>query len=146
MNAWRPAQNFELAQEIKGIFKGFLPDHVLEAAIATCRFEFQGPESVGLQSKNWGEWIRTNIQTFGNIPNGYGQVGPISCQRKHWWLSFDSRQIVEDILSYIDLTIDDVYEAFGKPELGEKYTVDLCEIIKRCIFHESMEIANTQVA
>jgi hypothetical protein len=136
---WRAVGNYKMARKMKTIFAGFLPDACLETALATCRFCFQAPKSVGGKKKNWGHWVRTRMQTGGNIPIG---IGGYAVQRQsREWISFDAHQAVTEILEYLGLTLDDVYDMYGKPAEGCKYVVDLTTIVR-----EFFAIPVTQVA
>lgn len=131
---WRPGDNFRIATAIKSLFAGFLPADCLELALATCRFCFQGPESVGAtgKKKNWGYWIRTSMQTSGRFPEGFGKDREYACHRQgRQWVSLDCHEVVSRILGHIGLTIDDVYDEYGKPEQGERYFVDLAAIVRQ---------------
>ena len=130
---WRPGDNFQVAKAVKSMFAGFLPEGCLETALATCRFCFQGPKSVGKtgKPKNWGHWVRTRMQSAGIFPDGFGQNWRFAVQREgRDWISFDCHQIASDILAFVGITINDVYDKYGKPGQGEKYIVDLATIIR----------------
>jgi hypothetical protein len=124
---WRPAKNWEIAKEVACLLDGILPAEVCSSAIATCQFTIQAPNSVGATKKNWGEWVRTRLQTFGQKLNGLAAA----TQSNGNWLSFDSREAANIILGAFGLSLDSIYEAYGMPEEGQKMTLDLPSIIQR---------------
>ena len=124
---WRRKRDWTWAKQWGSLFKGILPDHVCEAAMATCTITLQGPESVGRRAKNWGQWIRMRMQTFGHIPNHLSAA----VQKSREGISTDSREAVEVILDCFGLTLDDVFSYYGVPETGEKMTLNLCDIVAR---------------
>lgn len=124
-NGWRTRRYWDWAKENANLFHGILPEHVCEAALATCRITLQGPKSVGETAKNWGQWIRMRMQTFGHVPH---QIATAVQQHYHW-ISTDSYEAVDVILDCFDLTLDDVFDHYGEPREGETRTLDLCEIV-----------------
>lgn len=102
-----------------------LPREVACIAATTCRFTIQGPESVGVAHKNWGQWIRTNMQTHGNIPR---MRHAWQC-RKDGWIGADSREAAELILDCFGLSVDDLFKHFGQPQIGKVYQVDLVDVV-----------------
>ena len=124
-SGWRKRGQWDWTKEWASLFHSILPEHVCEAAMATCCITFQGPESVGNRAKNWGQWIRMRMQTFGQTP--YHLAAAV--QRSGHWISTDSREAVTVILGCFDLTLDNVFAYFGEPDEGEKWTLDLCNIV-----------------
>lgn len=120
----RKRSNFELADKLSSMV--FLPGltPVASTVIATARFCVQGPDSVGTMG-NWSRWIRTRFQSYGYMP----PKG--TWQKLRGWISGDSIECAHCILDPFDLSIDDVYAAFGKPQRGKLYIVDLIDIVKR---------------
>ena len=111
-------------------FRGFLPENALSAAILTCKFTVQGPQSVGATvSKNWGRWTRTRLATYSHaIPK---QALYATQRFGRNWLGFDSEMAVNDILSFAGLSISDVLNHFGNPGIREKYEVSLLEVLDK---------------
>lgn len=126
MNGRRKTYVWEWAKEWAELFESILPADVCETAMATCQFVIQGPESVGAKAKNWGKWIRTQMQTYGHLPCG------VHAQIKGNWISSDSHDAANVILGCMDLTMDDVYDAFVVPGEGEKFTVSLHDVVMKC--------------
>jgi len=130
---WRPGRHFRIASLLADAFTNLIPKDVAETAIATCRITVQGPKAVGTErrGKNWGEWIRTRMQTFGRTIQGYGNEGDPAVQSSGHWKSFDNHQIVADLLDCMGFTMDDFWNEYGHPSEGEKYVVDLPDLLCR---------------
>jgi hypothetical protein len=104
-----------------------IPTHCLQTAAATCRFTFQGPRSVGTDKagKNWGEWIRTRIQS--PAPSLHGLTWQTTNDQ---WSSGDGHDNADLILGCFDLSTADVFDQWGQPTQGEKYELDLLTIVE----------------
>lgn len=126
---WRKSKNWAWAKANVALLDIF-PIHVREAALATCQFVFQAPESVGDVRKNWGKWVRTRLQTFGHKPAGLTGV-VTGVQKNGDWIGMDSTAGANLILKCFGLSVDAIYDAYGSPGFGGKYTLDLCEIVTR---------------
>lgn len=124
-NAWRSTAAWDWAKKNANLLHDILPEHVCEAAAATCRITLQGPESVGDKAKNWGQWIRMRMQTFGHTPFHLSAA----VQQDHHWISTDSREAVNVVLDCFGLTLDDVFAHYGEPEEGEIRTIDLYDVV-----------------
>lgn len=124
-NGWRKERFWDWAEENASLFEGLLPKHVCNAAMATCRLTLQGPNSVGQGAKNWGQWIRMRMQTFGHVPNGLAAA----VQKAHHWISTDSHEAANVVLGCFGLSLDDVFSHYGIPEEGETYALDLCDLV-----------------
>lgn len=123
-NGSRKRQDWKWAKQHASLFNGILPEHVREAAMATCRITLQGPKSVGKTAKNWGRWIRMRMQTFGHAPTGIGTVQIMSN-----WIGTDSHDAVNAILECFELSLDDVFDRYGEPEQGQTRQLNLCELV-----------------
>lgn len=123
--SWRSKKFWDWAAEWKGLFTDILPEHVCEAAMATCRFELRGLNANG---NEWGVGFLTHMQTFGEIPSGLIERG-LGVQRKHWWIELNAHESANIILACFGLTVDDVFAFAGYPEPGERKVVDLCEVV-----------------
>jgi len=127
-NLWirssRSRKNFQLASRLTEVRYPGLPLSVAKTVVATCRFCVQGPESVGQSAKNWGQWVRTRIQTHGYRPR-------LSVwQGTGGWLTGDSQDCANYVLEPFNLTIQDVFDYFGQPTIGKTYMVDLVDIVQ----------------
>jgi hypothetical protein len=131
--AWTNARYYNWAEQWKSLFDDILPADVQEAAMATCRFTLQAPKSVGRNAKNWGRWIRMRMQTFGRKP----QVNTAVQTLGSGWISTDSHEAANAILGCFGVTLDDVYDAYGKPEEGQKVEISLHDaVVMTPAFHE----------
>lgn len=102
-----------------------LPPNVARQAIASCYFVIQSPNSVGINARNWGKWVRTCI---------FAPGGDIPLRAHVWhrsgnWLRGDSAAAANAILAYFGVTIEDVKQRYGEPVEGSKYKVRLSTII-----------------
>lgn len=116
-----------VAMKLAPSLNPILPPDVRFLAAVTCNFEIQGPNSVGIKGQNWGTWIRTRICTNGNLP-------PITRawqDQRGGWISGDSIEAAESVLQCFGITMAEVFATFGEPEVGQKYTVKLADIIAR---------------
>ena len=103
----------------------FVPYNVARELIATAHFQIQGRNSVGTKG-NWGLWIRTCLFTDG-MPLNDG----LTWQDNHWkWKSADSIEAANSILRCFDVSVDQVFDKYGMPANGEKYSKTLVEIIR----------------
>jgi len=105
----------------------FLSATDAETAAATCRFAIQGPRSVGTKQsgKNWGEWIRTRIQSWAKPNNDVWQSHP------NGWFSGDGHSNANALLACFDLSLEDVFAEWGRPVKGQRYYLTLQEIVER---------------
>lgn len=125
-NGKRSARHFTFGDRCGHLMRSLLPLPFCAAAAATCRFTIQGPESVGESGKNWGQWIRTRIQTNGERIFGATWQGNIG--RK--WISADSERAANQILGcFAGITTDEIFAHFGVPNIGEKYDIDLLDVV-----------------
>ena len=120
----RTKRHFDFGDQFGHLLSPILSRNLATAA-ASCRFTIQGPNSVGDTAKNWGTWIRTNIQTDGERP----QCRHAWQIQKSGWISGDSHEAANVILDCFGLTIDHVFEHYGAPEWGVVYHVDLADVI-----------------
>jgi len=125
-NKWRKAHHYDVGGVLGRYLETVLPPEVCQTAFATARFVIQGPESVGRDAKNWGEWVRTIVQTHGETPG----INHAWQDRKGGWISGDSREAANSILDCFDLDLTDIFRFFGDPEPGKIYAIDLVDVLE----------------
>jgi len=118
-------RHYDFGQSVKYDFSHIVPAHVAETAAATCTIEVQGKESIG---NEWGLGLSMRLQTFGRVPKGIGGED-CSFSRCGTWLVTHSRKAVNIVLNVLGYTVDDLLAQFGTPADGEKYQVDLVDIV-----------------
>ena len=123
-NGWRKKRYWEWAKEWASLFHKILPEHVCEAAMATCRFVILGKNANG---NEYGKGFRSFLQTFGNTPTGL--VNDV--QIRHHWIELDAHDSANLILGCFGLSVDDVYDYFGEPKEGDKLELDLHDIVTK---------------
>lgn len=116
---WAEKQAFQLT---------CLPEHVRPIAAATCRFILRGKIMNGGE-KTWGMGFRTEIQTYGEIPQVMGRGTPAATQHGEW-LSLYSQDAADMILSCFGLSADDILDRCGKPQFDECIIIDLKDIVE----------------
>ena len=117
------SRHFRIADQIGHLLEKVLPKIACSAAIVSCRFTIQGPESVGQKSRNWGRWIRTRLNTFGHRPS-------IDIWQGKHVLSGDGHSNANVILNCFGLSINQVLDHYGIPKHGEMYHLTLIEVIE----------------
>lgn len=122
LNGWRHRKYWDWSKENASLFHSILPEHVCEAAMATCRFQLRG---LGSHGNKWGNGFLTFMQTFGFKPTGLTN----DVQIRHHWIELDAHNSANLILGCFGLTVDDVYNHYGKPEKGERLDLDLHNIV-----------------
>ena len=125
-DGWRGKQNWAWAKQWASLFDNILPEHVCEAAMATCRITLRDKDSTAAGGA-WVFAVLTEMQTFGFKP----RFVPGEVRRNHHFITLQSHDGADAILSCFGLTIADVIDYYGVPEEGEKVTLDLCEIVTR---------------
>ena len=125
----RASRKFDFGDLFGCLLRTLLPLSYCPVAAATCRFTVQGPESVGDadNGQNWGRWIRTRLQTNGQEP-GVGNKWQLGRGRE---ASADSEAAADSILNCFGLTVKKLYEAFGQPDEGVIYSVDLFTVVSQ---------------
>ena len=129
-NGRRTKRHFDFGAALGHLLRQILPQinrfgSVTDNAAATCRFTVQGPDAVGDPDKgqNWGRWIRTRMQTHGEHPIGAKwQVGAR-------FVTADSEDAANSILVAFGIDVDEVYRAWGQPDTGVVYVLDLVDIV-----------------
>lgn len=125
----RPSRHFRIADRVAHLLESILPAFVCAHAVASCRFTIQGPRSVGLAGKNWGEWVRTRLKTGGINPSrGLAPTGDV--WQGDGVKSGDAHRNADMILEPFGLSIQDVLAHYGEPIVGERYDVDLVDVIE----------------
>ena len=131
----RTSRHFDFGKKFGHFLKPVLPDPVCRLAAATCRFQIMGKNAhadngVALRSENspsWigeGRWICTQIQTVGNRPSdSFKRNGPRS-----EWVTGHSFEAADDILGCFALTMQDVIDALGQVDEGQRIVIDLVDI------------------
>ena len=123
---WRPGKYWRLADKYAAELLTCLPGHVRAASMATCRFELRGLNANG---NDWGVGVVTRFQSFGEMPDGTGHGGQPCCQVNRNWSELDSHEGADIILGCFGLSIDDVYDRFGRPITGERKRYDLYDLL-----------------
>ena len=131
----RPSHHWKFGKEC-GLQLDCLSSLVRPVAAATCRIEIQGINSIG---NEWGLGLAMRMQTYGEAPFGVGDDGEPCFSHCGNWVSTHSRQALEIVLNCFDLTVDKLLEKYGEPSQGEKYRLDLCEIVQG--FEKNAEVA-----
>lgn len=121
---WRKRGHWDWAKQWASLFHNILPEHVCEAALATCRITLRDKDSTAAGGA-WGFAVLTEMQTFGNEP----RFVPGEIRRNHHFVTLQSKDGADAILGCFDLTLDDLIDYFGLPEEGEKWTLDLYDIV-----------------
>jgi hypothetical protein len=121
-NGWRHKQYWNWAKEWQTLFESLFPEHVCEAAMATCRFQLRGLDSHG---NKWGLGVVTFLQTFGHIP--IGLVNDV--QIHHNWIELDAHDSADLILGCFGLSMQDVYDHYGTPPKGHRIDLDLYNLV-----------------
>ncbi len=122
-NRWQKRANWDWAEEWASLFDSILPQHVCEAAMATCRFQLRGLNSHG---NTYGKGFLTFMQTFGSVP--VGLVNDVQIRSN--WIELDAHDSANLILGCFGLSVDDVYDHYGTPEEGTRIDLDLCELVQ----------------
>ena len=123
-SGWRKTRYWEWAKEWASLFHSILPEHVCEAAMATCRITLRDKDSKAAGGA-WGFAVLTEMQTFGNEP----QFVPVEIRHNHHFITLQSQDGADAILSCFGLTLAGVIDYYGLPDEGEKITLDLCDIV-----------------
>jgi len=119
---WGKAEHWNWAKQWKGRFEDIFPSSVCEAAMATCRFTVLGKNANG---NVYGRGFRSFMQSFGEKP--VGLIDDI--QVRGSWIELDAHNSANLILGCFGLTVDDVYDTFGKPCEGEQMEVSLHDAV-----------------
>ena len=120
----RQKRHWEFAEKVKNTLDTIFGPHGASVA-ATARFEVQGPGSEGQNKTAWAHAIRTRIQSH-KCPSIAWLGSP-----RGTWFSGNSEESAELVLKCFDLTCKDVYDSFGQPNEGIKYTVDLVDVVTK---------------
>lgn len=146
-NGRRPGRNFRIAAQVKGRFVSLMDEQTIVTAIATCRIHIQGAKSTVARGKNWGNWVRTRMQTFGGRITGYNPGKDYKLALQGQWASFNCERILSDLLFCLGdkITVQNFYDFYGEPEKGKIYVVDFVDVIAN-LAPELLKIDESQIA
>lgn len=122
-NKWRSRLHWEFGDHCGYRLASLgLPTEACPTAAATCQVYLHGLNTNG---NEWGNGARAWLQT-----RGHALQGMTNCyHQRRDWVEVDSHASVDALLSCFDITLDEVYDEWGKPKAGEKLTLDLYCIV-----------------